>query len=190
MSRISNIRRKFMRYMKMKRVIGLVVLMIVAGVASFGRSDNSPSNEDIAVAQGTSDLLHNELFAALIQEFNETTADNADQGKQAISLIFNNSNRDIRLIGVFPPLLGGLNDIPSDSFERRSLALALQGQANTSVERVGDRWYYRRSAPLSNTFHQNCVVCHSNFTNQFFTQTNNEGQWVGALTMRVPIERD
>ena len=179
-----------MRYMKMKRVIAVVVLLTVVGVAGFGRADNSPSNEDIAFAQGTSNLLHNELFAALIQEFNETTADNADMGKQAISLIFNNSNRDIRLIGLFAPLLGGLNDIPSDSFERRSMALALQGQANTSVERMGDRWYYRRSAPLSNTFHQNCVVCHTTFTNEFFTQTHNEGQWVGALTTRVPIERD
>ena len=179
-----------MRYIKIKRVIALVILVTVAGVAGFGSTNNSPSNEAIAFAQRTSNLMVNELVAALFQEFNETTADNVEEGKQAISLIFNNSNRDIRLIGVFPPLLGGLNDIPSDSFERRSLALALQGQANTSVERVGDRWYYRRSAPLSNTFHQNCVVCHSNFTNQFFTQTNNEGQWVGALTMRVPIERD
>ena len=179
-----------MRYLIMKRAIVVAVLLALVAGAGFGSSDSSPSPEEKATAKETSDLLHNELFAALIQEFNETTPGNVEEGKQAISLIFNNSNRDIRLIGVFPPLLGGLNDIPSDSFERRSLALALQGQANTSVERVGDRWYYRRSAPLSNTFHQNCVVCHSNFTNQFFTQTNNEGQWVGALTMRVPIERD
>jgi hypothetical protein len=94
------------------------------------------------------------------------------------------------LIGIFPPLQGGFNNLPSDSFERRSMVRALQGQETTSVERMGDRWYYRRSAPLSNTFHQNCVLCHTNLTSQFFTQTHNDGQWVGALTMRVPIERD
>jgi len=96
----------------------------------------------------------------------------------------------MRLIGVFPPLQGGLNDLPSDSFERKSLAKALQGEANTSVERVGDRWYYRRSIALSNTFHSSCVLCHTTFTNQFFSQTNNPGQWVGALTLRVPIKED
>ena len=179
-----------MRYITMKRVIGLVVLLSVAGIAGFGRADNSPSNEDIATAQRTGDLLQNELLAALFKEFDETTAENADEGKQAISLIFNNANRDMRLIGVFPPLQGGLNDLPSDSFERKSLTLALQGQGNTSVERVGDRWFYRRSIALSNTFHTSCVLCHTNFTSQFFTQTHNPGQWVGALTMRVPINED
>ena len=179
-----------MRHMKMKRVIGLVVLLTVVGVVGFGRTDNSPSNEEVALAERTTNLLQNELLAALFQEFNETTANNVEEGKQAISLIFNNSNRDMRLIGIFPPLQGGLNDLPSDQFERRSLALALQGDGNTSVERVGDRWYYRRSIALSNTFHPSCVLCHTNFTNQFFTQTHNEGQWVGALTLRVPIKDD
>lgn len=179
-----------MRYMKVKRVIALVMLLTVAGAAGFGRTDNSPSNEEVAFAQRTSDLLLNELLAALFQEFNETTPENVEEGKQAISLIFNNANRDIRLIGIFPPLQGGLNNLPSDSFERRSLTKALQGQENTSVERVGDRWFYRRSIALSNTFHQSCVLCHTNFTDQFFNQTNNPGQWVGALTLRVPIKED
>ncbi len=162
-----------MRYLKMKRVIATVMLLTLVGVASFGRNDNSPSTEQITVARNTSQLLNNEIFAALIQEFNETTVDNVDEGKHAISLIFNNSNRDMRLIGLFPPLLGGFNNLPSDSFERRALARALQGQETFSVERDGDRWYYRRSAPLSNTFHPNCVLCHTTFTNQFFTQTHN-----------------
>ena len=179
-----------MRYMKMKRVIALVVLLTVVVVAGFGRADNSPSQEQIASAQNTSQLLNNELFAALIQEFNETTPANVEEGKQAISLIFNNSNRDIRLIGIFGTLQGGYNNLPSDSFERRSMVRALQGQETTSVERMGDRWYYRRSIALSNTFHPSCVLCHTNFTNQFFTQTHNDGQWVGALMMRVPIDRD
>ncbi len=174
-----------MRYLKMKRVIVLVVLLTVVAVAGLASADNFPSYEDRAAAEKTGQLLHNELFAALIQEFNETTAENVEEGKHAISLIFNNSNRDMRLVGILPPLLGGPNNLPTDSFERRSLALALQGQENHSIERVGDRWYYRRSDPLSNTFHPNCVLCHQNFTNLL-----NNGQWVGALMMRVPIERN
>lgn len=179
-----------MSIMKIKRVIALVALLSVVGLAGAGRADDSPSNEAVAFAQRTSDLMLNELLAALFKEFDETTPANVEEGKQAISLIFNDSNRDMRLIGLFPPLLGGFNDLPSDSFERKSLALALKGQANTSVERVGNRWYYRRSVALSNTFHQACVLCHTNFTPQFFQQTNNPGQWVGALTLRIPIKTD
>ncbi|HEU4387969.1 MAG TPA: hypothetical protein VFV34_09250 [Blastocatellia bacterium] len=179
-----------MRYMKMKRVIALVLLVTVVGIAGFGRSDNPPSAEEEEFAGTTTDLLHNELVSALFTEFNETTPENAEQGKQAISLIFNNANRDMRLIGIFPPLQGGLNDLPSDSFERKAIAAALQGKESKSVERVGDRWYYRKSFPLSNTFHTSCAICHTNFTTQFFTQTHNDGQWVGALALRVPIKED
>lgn len=177
-----------MRIMKIKRVIALATLLAAAGVTGAGFASDSPSSESIAFAQRTSDLMLNELLAALFQEFNETTTNNVEEGKQAISLIFNDLNRDMRLIGIFPPLQGGINDLPSDLFERKSLALALKGQANTSVERVNNRWYYRRSVALSNTFHQACVLCHTNFTPQFFQQTNNPGQWVGALTLRVPIK--
>jgi len=41
--------------------------------------------------------------------------------------------------------------------------------------------------PLSNTFHPNCVLCHANFTSEFFTAMNNPGQWAGALMLQVPI---
>ena len=185
-----------MCYMKIKRAIALVLLLTVVGVVGFGRSSNSPANPDDnppssgeeAFAQTTSELLHNELIAALFQEFNETTPENVEQGKQAISLIFNNANRDMRLIGIFPPLQGGNNNLPSDSFEARSLANALQGKENRAIERVGNQWYLRRSFPLSNTFHASCVLCHTNFNSQLFT--NNPGQWVGALTIRVPIQED
>jgi len=179
-----------MRIMKIKRVIAIVTLLVAVGLTGAGYANDPPSSESIAFAQRTSDLMLNELLAALFQEFNETTPNNVEEGKQAISLIFNDSNRDMRLIGVFPPLQGGINDLPSDLFERKSLALALKGQANTSVERVGNRWYYRRSVALSNAFHQACVLCHTNFTPQFFQQTNNPGQWVGALTLRVPIKNE
>jgi hypothetical protein len=134
--------------------------------------------------------LLNELLAALFQEFNETTPDNVEEGKQAISLIFNDANRDIRLIGTSDPLLGGNNNLPDGEFEQMALGLALQGQAHTAVERVGDKWYYRRSIALSNTFHQSCALCHTNFTEKFFKKTHNPGQWVGALALRVPIKED
>jgi hypothetical protein len=178
-----------MRYIATKRLIGILALLCAAGVVSFAGSgagapghDDRPTPDEEAFARTTSDLLHRELFAALLQEFGETTPENVEQGKQAISLIFHNANRDIRLIGTFAPLLGGINNIPSDSFERKSMAEALKGLENDSVERVGGRWYVRRSFPLSNTFHSSCVMCHSNFAN-----LTNPGQWVGALTLRVPI---
>src|SRR6266487_4243969 len=101
-----------MRIMKIKRLIALAVLLTAAGLTGFGYTHDSPSNEAVASAQRTSDLMLNELLAALFQEFNETTPNNVEEGKQAISLIFHDSNRDMRLIGLFPPLLGGDNDLP------------------------------------------------------------------------------
>ena len=105
------------------------------------------------------------------------------------ALIFNDANRDMRLIGTFSPLLGGKNDLPADSFERASLAQALAGNPMTSVEKRAGEWVYRRTVPLSNTFHPNCVLCHTNFTQGFFDDTNNPEQWVGELVLTVPIKR-
>lgn len=177
-----------MRITRMKRAGALIVLLAVAAVVAYGRVNNDPPTEqEKEVAVQTTNLLQAEVFAALLQEFGETTPENVEQGKQAVSLIFHDANRDIRLIGNSEPLLGGNNNVPADPFERQSLALALQGQPNTAVERHGNRWYYRRSIALSNAMHTSCALCHSNFTPQFFEQTNNPGQWVGALTLRVPI---
>ena len=178
-----------MRHPKIKRAAALVVLIAVASLIAFGRAENNPpAEEQKEFAVQTADLLQKEVFAALLQEFGETTPENVEQGKQAVSLIFHDANRDIRLIGNAQPLLGGNNNVPSDQFEQESLALALQGQPNTAVERHGNRWYYRRSIALSNAMHTSCALCHTNFTPQFFESTNNEGQWVGALTLRVPIK--
>jgi hypothetical protein len=180
-----------MRHPKIKFFAALVVLIAVATVVAFGRVDNNPpTDQQKAVAEQTADLLQKEVFAALLQEFGETTPENVEQGKQAVSLIFHDANRDIRLIGNANPLLGGNNNIPADEFEQESLALALQGKPNQAVERHGNRWYYRRSIALSNTFHTSCALCHANFTPQFFQDTNNPGQWVGALTLRVPVKED
>ena len=178
-----------MRQQKIKRFAALVVLIAVAAFVAYGRVNNDPpTDQQKEVAVQTADLLQKEVFAALLQEFGETTPENVEQGKQAVSLIFHDANRDIRLIGNATPLLGGNNNIPADDFEQESLALALQGQPNTTVERHGNRWYYRRSIALSNALHTSCAQCHTNFTPQFFADTHNPDQWVGALTLRVPVK--
>ena len=180
-----------MRHLKIKQVAALLVLFAVASLVAFGRVNNDPpTDQEKEFAEQTADLLQKEVFAALLQEFGETTPENVEQGKRAVSLIFHDANRDIRLIGNAAPLLGGNNNIPADEFEQESLALALQGKPNQTIERQGNRWYYRRSVALSNSFHTSCVLCHSNFTTQYFQDTQNPGQWVGALTLRVPVKED
>ncbi len=177
-----------------KKYFALFAVAVVGVVAGFGAApmaftnNDRPSNSQILFAQDVSGLMLNELLAALLQEFKETTPQNVEPGKQAISLVFNDHNKDIRLIGAFRPLLGKNNNRPDDAFEATALGLALTGQPYTAVEEINDTWYYRRSFPLSNTFHANCVLCHSNFTSDFFSSTNNAGQWVGSLIMRVPIK--
>jgi hypothetical protein len=170
--------------------IGISALSIALGVTTVvrARGNDRPAPGDVAFAQTVSDLMVNELVAALFTEFDETTPANVEHGKQAISLIFNDLNRDMRLIGTFRPLLGGSNDRPTGEFERTALQLALTGQAYTAVQKVDDNWFYRRSVPLSNNLHSACVLCHTDFTPQFFESTNNPGQWVGALVIAVPIK--
>jgi len=167
--------------------VTVLMAFVVTPIAST-QNGGPPSSAQIAFAQQTSDLLKNEVIAALFQEFSETTPQNVGQGKQAISLMFNDLNRDMRLVGTFRPLLGGDNDLPSDSFENTALSLALSGQPYSAVQQVNDTWYYRRSIPLSNTFSTSCVLCHTNFTQDFFNSTNNPGQWAGTLVLRVPIK--
>ena len=162
----------------------------VAAIASANNDHQRPSSRQIAFAQEVSNLMVNELVAALFTEFNETTPDNVEHGKQAISLIFNDLNRDMRLVGTFGPLQGGANDRPADRFEAIALSRALDGgEPYSAVQKVNDTWYYRRSVPLTNTMHSACVMCHTNFTTEFFERTNNPDQWVGALVLGVPIKR-
>jgi hypothetical protein len=178
-----------MHHPTIKRAVALAFIIIAAALVAFGRPDQTPpTDQEKDTAEKTADLLQAEVFAALLKEFGETTPENVEHGKVAVSLIFNDANRDIRLIGAFDPLLGGNNNIPSDPFERESLALALQGKPYQTVERHGNRWYYRRSIALSNSIHPSCAMCHTNFTPQFFSDTHNDGQWVGALTLRVPVK--
>ncbi len=168
-------------------VLAAALVVLGLGGLAYANNDDPPSPRQIAFAKDVSDLLVNEVVSALFTEFNETTPENVEHGKQAISLIFNDANRDIRLIGAFGPLLGGANDRPNDRFEQTALRRALAGDAITSVQKINDTWYYRRSVQLSNTLHKNCVLCHTNFTDDFFNSTNNPDQWVGALVVAVPI---
>ena len=170
--------------MDLKRLIvyGLLVtgLLTGAGLTAMAHEDsNPPSSEQISFAQRTSDLLLATLFAALTQEFDETTLDNVEEGKRSISLVFHDRNEDMRLVGTLGPLQA--NNRPHDSFERTAHTLALTGQAHNAVERVDGRWYYRRSIPLSNV-RAECSYCHTNFP------SGPTSDWVGALMLRVPIE--
>ena len=163
-------------------IYGILVVGLISGLglsASAHDADNRPSSQQVAFAQRTSDLLLATLFGALTQEFDETTLDNVEEGKHSISLVFNDRNKDMRLVGTLDPLQA--NNRPRDSFERKAHLLALTGQPYTAVERVDDEWYYRRSVPLSN-FRVECSYCHANFP-QGPTPDR-----VGMLVLRVPIE--
>lgn len=164
--------------------IAVASLIVGVGAVAIARADNQrPTEANIEYAKGVAQLLQNEMIAALLQEFNETTAANAAQGKVAIGLIFNDANPAIRLIGNMSPIDPG--NVPHDSFEKTALfnAVNLNGTPFEAVEQSQDDdndWFYRRSIPLSN-FHPACVICHTNFGPQ------NPNEWVGALTLRVPI---
>ncbi|MDZ8107364.1 MAG: hypothetical protein RM338_17335 [Nostoc sp. DedQUE12a] len=171
--------------MRLRKLVnyGIFVLVIVisCGLTTVARGfDIPPPTQKIEFAQQTSDLMLATLFAALTQEFDETTPDNVEQGKHSISLIFNDRNKDMRLVGTFGPLRE--SDRPQDNFERQANNLALVGQTYTSVQRVDDQWYYRRSIPLSN-FRAECALCHINYA------PGPTSDWVGALMLRVPIKR-
>ena len=171
----------------MNRNRSLLLTLAIAGwiatigftVAQAHNDDGPPAAGKIAFAQKVSDLMLNELVAALFTEFDETTPQNVEEGKHSISLIFNNRNDDMRLVGTFGPLQS--HNRPSDSFERKAHNLALQGQPYTDVQQVDGQWYYRRSIPLSN-FRAECAYCHTNFP------AGPTSDWVGALMLRVPIE--
>ncbi|BDI15430.1 hypothetical protein ANSO36C_12320 [Nostoc cf. commune SO-36] len=171
--------------MRLRKLVsyGIFVVLLVIGFSFTGIArafDYPPPTGQVAIAQQTSDLMFNTLFAALTQEFDETTPDNVEQGKHSISLIFNDQNKDMRLVGTVDPLRE--SDRPRDNFERQANALAMAGQAYTSVQRVNNQWYYRRSIPLSN-FRAECALCHINF------KPGPTPDQVGALMLRVPIKQ-
>lgn len=165
-----------------------IALVLAAAVAApaFSRpglaqeEDERPSDEAIAFAVRTSDLLLATLFAALTQEFDETTPENVDEGMVSIGLVFSDSHTNFRLVGENGPLAE--NNRPQDGFERTALSQALDGgQAHTDVQPVGKAWFYRRSIPLS-VFRAECALCHTNYAGL------DEDDWVGALMLKVPIK--
>ncbi len=167
--------------MQHKRLASVVLGLLAIGAVAQADHDGDhhpPSQTQIDFATATSDLMTNTVFAALVQEIGETTPANAANGKQSISLIFNDQNHDMRLVGDLDDLKR--NDYPQDSFEAEALDAALTGAPFTAVQRIDDQWYYRRSIPLSN-FVPQCAMCHSNFTALPSTA------WVGAVMLRVPI---
>ena len=162
-------------------VVAAVILGCFGALLSFtaiARADSPPDAQQVQFATKTSDLMLATLFAALVQEFAETTPANVEEGKKSISLIFNDANDDMRLVGVLQPLKA--NDTPQDSFETTALVPAMKGEGHTDVQKVQGKWYYRRSVALSN-FHAACAMCHPNFG------PVNTDQWVGALMLRVPV---
>src|SRR5215475_4744048 len=113
------------------------VLGCFATLLSFttaARADNPPDAQQVQFAQRTSDLMLATLFAALLQEFSETTPANVEEGKRSISLIFNDRNDDMRLVGLLQPLRA--NDVPQGSFETTALVRAMQGMNYTDVQKV------------------------------------------------------
>ena len=161
-------------------LIGVFVVFVGVAYGRVGAQSNNqqPPQADIDSASESADLLAATLFAALLQEFAETTPANVEQGKKSIGLVFDDANHNIRLVGDLAPLSD--NDLPEERFEVSALTQAKVGQGTTSVERVKGKWYYRRSIALSN-FHPACGMCHSNFGSV------NSSQFVGALMTRVPI---
>ena len=173
-----------MKHMTLTKVVGVAAL---AGTCAFGvvaeahHGCPSPTEAEIESARQTSDLMTNTVVAALLQEINETTPANVAQGNLSIGLVFNDHNKDMRLVGKLQPLRN--NDYPQDDFERRALTSAMTGVPLAEVDRDDGRWYYRRSVPLSN-FQPQCAMCHSNFNGLASTA------WVGALMLRIPIDND
>jgi hypothetical protein len=158
--------------------LGLIALFVATLSTRLFADPAAPAAAQVAFAQRTSDLMLATLFAALTQEFDETTPANVAEGSASIGLIFNDRNDDMRLVGTLDPL--SKNDYPADAFEEAALTRAATGQALTRVERVRGQWFYRRSIPLSN-FRSECSLCHTNFAPGPTTD------WVGALMLRVPI---
>ena len=165
-----------MSRMKQVWAIGAIAAGLI--VATMAVADSGyPSQQQVAFAKQTNDLMFAAVLAALGQEFAQTTPANVQQGSLSISLIFDN-NKSMRLVGQLDPL--NPNDQPRDSFEKAALAAALNGQNYTNVEKDNGKYYYRSSVALSN-FSPSCSLCHTTFG------PVNSSEWVGALMQRVPI---
>ena len=123
--------------MRIKRnviVVAAVLLATLPSVTTSARAESPPDSQQVQHAVKTGDLMLATLFAALLQEFAETTPANVEEGKKSISLIFNDANEDMRLVGVLQPLRA--KDVPQDSFETTALTRAMTGASYTDVQKV------------------------------------------------------
>ena len=162
----------------LRRIAIALVCSATFALVTSVRAEAPPNAQQIQFAKRSSDLMLATLFAALLQEFSETTPANVAEGKHSISLIFDDRNESMRLVGMQQPLRE--NDLPQDPFETTALEQAMRGGNFAAVEKVEGKWAYRRSVALSN-FHPACGMCHTNFGPVDPTQ------WVGALMQRVPV---
>jgi Protein of unknown function (DUF3365) len=162
-------------------VIGFGLTAITSSQAGWYNTKPALTDPAVVYAKETTDILQSRLFAALLQEFNSTTAATAPKATDAISLIFNDKNHNMRLIGTVGPLRQ--NDYPKDQFEQTAVAQAnaQNGAVYEAVDGVPGQWYFRRSVPVSN-FSESCKLCHLNYQNLPSTKI------VGALALKVPIK--
>ena len=163
---------------------GLAVLIGTAGLAVLKADANSsPTQVEVDRAAGTSMVLINSLVAGLVNLVLATSNSGSSiaQGSQALSIIYDDRNENMRLVGQSEPL--SENSRPMDSFEVTALSRALAGQTYTSVERVMGSWYYRSSVPLANGVAQ-CAFCHTNFG------PPDAADYKGALMVRVLIPKN
>jgi hypothetical protein len=164
----------------------LVIGFGITAMTSQASSYNKPALTSPAVvyASETTDILQARLFAALGQEFAVTTVATAPKASDAISIIFNDENHDMRLVGTVGPLR--TNDYPKDNFERTAVAKAVDQQQIAVSEAVTGgpgNWYYRRAIPVSNALAPTCVLCHANYANLPANK-----QIVGALALKVRVK--
>jgi hypothetical protein len=168
-------------------VIGFGLTAMTGGQAY---SYNKPPLTAPAViyAKETTDILQSRVIAALVNEFANTSPATAAKGSDAISLIFNDKNHNMRLVGTVGPLRR--NDYPEDAFEQKVVAKALNEQlpfdpANPidEIDGAPGQWYYRRALPINNAMSASCVMCHANYA---FLPSNK--QTVGVLALKVPIK--
>jgi hypothetical protein len=157
---------------------GVLLVFVATASREMTATPAPPSLAAIAFASDVADAMIDRLVALLFREFAVTTAENAHIGSAAISLIFNDRNDDMRLVGTVEPL--SANNNPGDAFEIEALEQAMLGNNFSRVERVRGQWYSRKSIAISTEFSTACVHCHANFATV-------ENPWVGALMVRSPI---
>lgn len=148
-------------------------------VENVAKSSQPPSPAAEAFANDVADAMVDRVVTLLFREFAVTTPDNAAVGTAAISNIFDDDNRSMRLVGDVDPL--EQSDLPRDNFERDALAAAKLGQNFSRTERSNGRWYVRKSIAVATTFSPSCVHCHDNFVGL-------ANPWVGALMVKAKVD--